>query len=67
MKEIDFSKVTSRTSKPIDAREHFKAVQESYEEVSEYLPDFLPMRSWTIDRHKQYIQLYAQSRPCVLH
>ena len=62
MKEIDFTKVTHRTSKPSDAREHFRAVQESYEEVSEYLPDFLPMRNWTIDRHKQYLIDFALDR-----
>jgi RimJ/RimL family protein N-acetyltransferase len=62
MRSIDLTKIAHRTCNSGDAREHFCAVQESYEEVSAYLPDFLPMKDWTVERHKQYLSNMACDR-----
>ena len=55
MREIVVGKIEHRSARSTDALEHFRAVQESYSEIVEYLPDFLGMNKWTIERHEQYL------------
>ena len=47
MKDIDLNKLTYRVAKTTDELEHFRAVQESYQEASEFLQDFVGMEKWT--------------------
>jgi RimJ/RimL family protein N-acetyltransferase len=63
MEKIDVSQITFRAAKQSDALEHFRAVQESYAEASEFLPDFEGMEKWTVAQHKIYLKKFgADSR-----
>jgi RimJ/RimL family protein N-acetyltransferase len=55
MKKINLNLIEHRQPNSSDALEHFRAVQESHKEIVEYLPDFIGMNKWTIDRHEQYL------------
>lgn len=59
MKKIDTNKIEYRASKASDAHEHFKAVQESYKEASQFLPFFVGMENWTIKQHEDYLRKFG--------
>jgi RimJ/RimL family protein N-acetyltransferase len=61
VKKIDLQRIEHRSANRMDALEHFRAVQESYAEIVEYLPDFLGMNKWTIERHEQYLNRLGSS------
>ena len=54
--EIDLKQLTSRPGKPEDALEHFRAIQESYQEVSKFIPWVQGMDRWTLQQHSNYLK-----------
>jgi RimJ/RimL family protein N-acetyltransferase len=59
MKDIDINKIEYRVPSSKDALEHFKAVQESYQEARKFLPEFIGMENWTVKQHEQYLQKFG--------
>ena len=57
--EIDLSKIEHRTPSISDAKAHFLAVQESYQETSKFLPEFVGMEHWTIPQHENYLRKFG--------
>jgi len=57
--EIDFGKIYFRPAGPEDAVEHFRAIQESYKEASQFLPFFVGMERWTIPQHEKYLKQFG--------
>lgn len=61
--EIDLDKIISRVPTIDDAKEHFFAVQDSYKEASEFLPEFVGMEHWTIPQHENYLKKFSSATP----
>lgn len=61
--EIDLDKIQFRTATSEDAKEHFLAVQESYKEVSKFLPSFVGIEYWTIPQHENYLKKFGSIQP----
>jgi RimJ/RimL family protein N-acetyltransferase len=55
---IDLNKIIHRDPKVSDAMEHFRAIQESYLQIVQYLPDFVGMDKWTVEMHKNYLRKF---------
>ena len=63
--EIDLSKIECRVPTIEDAKEHFLAIQDSYKEASQFLPEFVGMEHWTIPQHENYLKKFSSYTPDV--